>query len=110
MTPSDVIAVDGRCMATCPDGQSTFSGNSLNCQTCFTGCKTCSGSNSNQCISCMNSYYSYLVNQCVSTCPTGFYPNINTCSTCHTSCYKCYGGNFDNCIECTGSNKFYLGN
>jgi proprotein convertase subtilisin/kexin type 5 len=110
MNSNDVISVDGQCLNTCPDEESTFSGDNLHCQACSNGCKTCSGSYSNQCLSCMTSYYTHLVNQCVATCPTGFYLNGNACSPCDTSCYECSGGNFDNCTECAGSYKKYLGN
>jgi hypothetical protein len=114
-----VISVDGQCLNTCPDEESTFSGDNLHCQACSNGCKTCSGSYSNQCLSCMSkypfifiifckrkikyfflffiniylaSYYTHLVNQCVATCPTGFYLNGNACSPCDISCYECSGG------------------
>ncbi|KRX04787.1 WW domain [Pseudocohnilembus persalinus] len=71
------------------------------CVACHSTCQTCTGSNLNQCSSCVPGYYLYFT-QCVLTCPTNYYADdpLQKCIECASPCQTC--DNDDNeCYSCT---------
>ncbi len=64
---------------------SLFSNSLRTCVACQ--CKTCLNY-AYYCTSC-NSTYNLYMNQCISNCPTGYYPLNNTCNSCSANCLSC---------------------
>lgn len=60
------------------------------------GCKTCAYKAS-FCQQCITGYYLYN-NTCLSTCPDGYYGNINRCDRCINPCRTCR--NMTYCLTC----------
>ena len=82
------------CIYTCIDG--TFADNTtMNCSSCYNNCRTCR--NSSFCTRCSANYYllsvasSSRVNECVDSCPLGYYADANTstCKPCNSNCKQC---------------------
>ena len=88
------------CQSNCPDG--TYKDNATyNCSSCFTNCKQCE--NSTWCNTCRQNFFLLSVerssvNECVDTCPQGYYVNSSTCKPCLSNCINC--PNSQNCITC----------
>ena len=81
----------------------------MNCTSCFTNCFSCSSTT--RCNICKSGYYLLAVqganaNECVTSCPPGYYNNITTlsCSSCSNNCETCTSSNV--CTDCT--NNYYL--
>lgn len=77
------------------------------CTVCYGFCASCTGLLQNQCQSCL--YSTYLdVNQCTSTCPSGFYGSESRkiCIPCTTPCATCDGSTSTHCLSCVAG--FYL--
>ena len=69
---------------------------------CSSTCKTCSSS-STTCTSCqgLSSANLFLSNQCLSSCPLGYYNDtLDNCDLCDQNCLTC-GGTSTNCTSCT---------
>ncbi|KAM3140426.1 hypothetical protein pb186bvf_007406 [Paramecium bursaria] len=84
------VYYNGNCNQTCPsgtyaiksyDGQGNLTG--LQCNSCANGCNTCTGGNTNQCLSCQTGNY-LTSSTCSSSCSTNIYNMIN--NTCVSSC------------------------
>lgn len=93
---------DRSCLSDCGD---RFFGDDLSrkCLPCSSTCLRCSGSSSNQCLSCiqtsMNKYL--LNNECLAQCPDNLILNKqnNNCEPCPSTCSTC---NNDGCATCPG--------
>lgn len=102
----------------CPPGY--FISNST-CSVCDSGCKECSGSGNNQCLSCPTGKILSLNNSDVGTCilpsacPSGqLSADKNLCAgavstSCTGGCASCYG-NSSLCLNCSGTNVLALEN
>ena len=107
-----VIDVD-ICNTTCPDGQYPYK-LLLACQYCSNTCLTCNTS-AVDCQTCNNvsgvPYFQHS-NQCLLTCPGGFYGELsnNTCVGCVGGCALCFGGTNYSCTKCMNYNSqvYYL--
>lgn len=87
------------CLGTCPSEYYYRSGD--NCLDCYTACKTCQGTTSVDCLTCVDGLY--LSNgMCRYVCPAGSYPRKSTglCESCNTNCQFCFGPTVDNCTAC----------
>lgn len=78
-----------------------FDNGQQTCISCYTNCLTCTGTLSNNCLSCDNNTF-YLNNICYTTCPT--YYNSTTspsriCQSCPTNCLSC-PSSFSVCTQC----------
>ena len=110
------------CLGSCPSGYYADDATST-CLPCYSTinpielhrtCITCSGGDSNNCLSCeTNAFYIASENICVNTCPDGYFkdPITNTCITCYSTgsgaCQTCTGGLQTDCTSCfTGT--YYL--
>jgi proprotein convertase subtilisin/kexin type 5 len=67
----------GTCVSTCPS-MSYFNTSSGSCQSCSSDCLQCFGGSSTQCLSC-NSSLLFYDNQCVPSCPDGYYAQSGSC-------------------------------
>ena len=93
------------------------------CNACDSSCLTCSGSSSNNCLTCVDGYY-LSNNTCLScslTCKTcnssvtclscnsnGTLDTNNTCNyLCDSSCQTCYGTQTTNCLSCNQNTILY---
>lgn len=56
----------------------------------------------------MIKYFSPLTNECLTSCPNGYYKNTsnNICIACYGTCASCTGPTSTECTGCSGS--FYL--
>jgi hypothetical protein len=83
-----------------------FSNSSNICQTCQTGCATCTGFPT-PCQLCNASYYMYN-GACGTTCPTGYWANGTTlnCDQCSTNCTSCTSA--VTCQTCSSGYYRYL--
>ena len=95
------LAMVGGLCVSCP--ATNFFSDGTNCVACHPSCKTCSGSASNQCLSC-NSNYGLDSGSC--TCPMETYDTANdpivdpnVCASCHANCSVC-SGLATNCSAC----------
>ncbi|XP_048065150.1 proprotein convertase subtilisin/kexin type 5b isoform X2 [Megalobrama amblycephala] len=87
------------CVPECPSG--FFRDDKKRCKKCSPLCESCVGSRSDQCSTCRPGLY--LVegaNNCVSSCPDGFYLDLEStmCRKCSENCKKCTSANI--CTEC----------
>lgn len=75
-----------------------FYGTYNNCNRCHSSCNTCSGGNSNQCLSCAG--MATLSNGvCVGACNNGFFVDpFNQCTACLANCQLCYSAT--SCAQC----------
>jgi proprotein convertase subtilisin/kexin type 5 len=78
------------CHGTCPVNATvrTYASPALTCLNCEASCATCSGPNSNECLTCLAGSYFYQ-NTCYTNCSTitptfEFYPKVSNCSSCPT--------------------------
>lgn len=55
------------------------------CAPCYATCATCSGPNSNQCLTCHELMF-FFEGSCLTNCPVQYYNNGNQCSPCHATC------------------------
>lgn len=70
-------------------------------------CKTCSGPDIDDCLTCPSSYYFYF-NNCLPECPDGYYGATGKiCTECHSSCLTCHGPLIDNCDTCPLTTYLY---
>lgn len=66
------------CVSGCPEG---FWGDRKRCKKCFSSCKTCEGSRSNQCTSCkLSHHFNEDTNSCVTSCGDGYYVEHGKCA------------------------------
>ncbi|EAS04337.2 EGF-like domain protein (macronuclear) [Tetrahymena thermophila SB210] len=116
------ILINGKCQnSICKPGQ-IFIESTLKCEYCDEGCTQCIGKKSN-CSNCQQNYY-FWNNQCLQTCPYGFYKQLNPqnlsgnsnvqpnqnkqqigmtsnyCSPCHQTCSDCIGPSQNDCSSC----------
>lgn len=70
-------------------------------------CASCSGSTSNDCLSCKPGLLKYLLSppgpsSCETLCPDGKYANTANlqCDNCNILCKKCDGSESYNCLDC----------
>ncbi|KAL4500374.1 hypothetical protein ABPG72_003325 [Tetrahymena utriculariae] len=116
------ILINGKCQnSVCKNGQ-IFVYQSLKCEYCDEGCTQCFGKTSN-CLNCQQNYYLWN-NQCLQTCPYGFYKQLsdlnqsvndnieltknnqqigmtsNYCSPCHKTCSDCIDPSQNDCSSC----------
>ena len=121
--------VDNSCVTTCPDGyypkDSEYPDNQ--CEKCYQynpptnlggTCTTCSGPDSNQCLSCNSTqFFDSTTSTCVNSCPVGYWGNSSSskCELCYQapsetdpsqSCETCTGPESTNCASCS-SGSFY---
>lgn len=87
------------CVPECPPG--FFRDDKKRCKKCFPLCESCIGSRSDQCSTCRLGLY--LVeggNNCISSCPDGFYLDLESimCRKCSSNCKNCLSANI--CTEC----------
>jgi hypothetical protein len=50
----------------------------ISCASCYTGCKTCSGPNINNCLSCLSGYFLWNNLLCLTLCPSGYTPTYSS--------------------------------
>jgi len=96
-----------------------FNSNSATCLRCGPNCLTCSSSNANQCLTCINGSYLSGTNcqpcspTCITcsgtasscqTCLPGQYYSGSSCAPCSLNCFNC--SSFSQCITC--NNGFVL--
>jgi proprotein convertase subtilisin/kexin type 5 len=92
------------CSQTCPDGQYA-NATSFSCLLCASSCKTCTTSSTN-CVTCgfsqLGTDLFFYSNQCLLTCPYGYFPNVgtHTCDQCTDGCAACYSSGLTSCTVC----------
>ena len=78
------------------------------CTLCQQPCKTCSASASN-CTTCLEGYIFFAsLNQCLVSCPAGYYRSsaTNKCDLCSAECTTCVGS-ATYCFSCSTGYKLY---
>ena len=81
-------------------------------------CRTCSGPNPNNCLSCDSPYFYHTIdNTCLGACPNGWFQNsvLNVCNQCYQNippstwgtCSTCTGSAYNNCNSCLSSSYFH---
>ena len=82
------LQINGSCDTQCRPGQ--FPDSDGVCKECHHSCKSCYGPGSNQCLD---------------SCPHGFYRKDDSyvCTPCHSSCTSCSGEGIGNCSSCSTS-------
>ncbi len=81
----------------CPEG---FTYNGVDCTQCSINCASCVSSI--KCNYCMEGFYlNTLTNACASTCPTGYYGDVESrvCMICSPACKTCVNNNYT-CTSC----------
>ena len=112
------------CTFNCPIGYYGDTATNI-CKPCYSSdkdlmktCKTCSGPNENNCLSCSYPNFYYAINNtCLASCPDGWYSNsvLNSCIQCYQNvppstwgtCATCSGTTYNNCDSCLSSDYFY---
>ncbi|KAL4477454.1 hypothetical protein ABPG74_002604 [Tetrahymena malaccensis] len=96
------------CLEICPER--TYSNNFTQmCEACHGLCGNCNGANFNNCLTCddEDGYYDSTTNQCVSQCPSKYFPTrenkLQICKLCDATCGECKPpGDRFSCTICTG--------
>ncbi|XP_056146386.1 proprotein convertase subtilisin/kexin type 5-like [Lampris incognitus] len=86
------------CLSKCPAG---FWGDRRRCKRCFSSCERCTGSRSDQCISCQPGYHlTEGTKFCTSSCGDNYFLDHdgNMCRKCSENCLKCTSSSI--CTEC----------
>ncbi|XP_030211551.1 proprotein convertase subtilisin/kexin type 5 [Gadus morhua] len=87
------------CVSACPAGSW---GDRRRCKRCFPTCGSCSGSRSDQCVTCQPGHHlsHETPGLCVTSCEAGgyLYHDANTCKKCSENCLKCTSSSI--CTEC----------
>jgi len=96
------VLYDYTCLNQCPLHYTPLSGVcyctiKLTALACHESCEKCFNLASDGCVSCKEGRYLH-GNQCLTQCPSGFYPDFKECLPCSSSCVICNSG--DNCIAC----------
>ncbi|XP_016148018.1 proprotein convertase subtilisin/kexin type 5-like [Sinocyclocheilus grahami] len=88
------------CVSECPSG---YWGDKKRCKKCYSSCKSCLGSRSDQCTACKSGYHlNEEKNNCVTNCEDGYYlyHEENVCRKCNNeNCMKCTSASI--CTECS---------
>uniref|UniRef100_A0A9J8AQS0 Proprotein convertase subtilisin/kexin type 5a n=1 Tax=Cyprinus carpio carpio TaxID=630221 RepID=A0A9J8AQS0_CYPCA len=88
------------CLSKCPSG---YWGDKKRCKKCYSSCKSCLGSRSDQCTACKSGYHlNEEKNNCVTNCEDGYYlyHEENVCRKCSIeNCMKCTSASI--CTECS---------
>lgn len=94
-----VASTGSTCVSSCA---STEYGNTYNrlCMACHATCLACSKGGIYGCSTCPNGKFKTAVNSCVSTCPDGYYPNVNVCTQCNAACKTCSASGTSSCLSC----------
>ncbi|EAS00754.2 zinc finger lsd1 subclass family protein (macronuclear) [Tetrahymena thermophila SB210] len=80
----------------------------ISCIACNSTCATCSGPNSNQCLTCNGTDVLINGNTCQSNCPDGQYQDQTVCKACDSSCKTCvFPGSSNKCVTCKTGQYFY---
>ncbi|KAL4486007.1 hypothetical protein ABPG72_003941 [Tetrahymena utriculariae] len=97
-------------------GKNCFACNSfyisgINCLSCHNTCKSCSGSQYNNCLSCYSGSYLLDDNTCSQSCDiqSGFFIVSQNCKTCDSSCKTCQGKK-EYCLSCFKDKYLFLDN
>lgn len=94
------------CYKSCPD-RTTYVKSSASCEPCSELCDSCSGTTTNDCLTCIASYelYEAAPSYCVTKlCEHGYYLDkwgTRECEPCDESCSSCVGPGVSNCTSCT---------
>ncbi|CAK80488.1 unnamed protein product (macronuclear) [Paramecium tetraurelia] len=98
----DRIGTTFKCL--CKDSHYFSDKTELECLECHFTCKTCNGSQNNNCLTCNTTYRQLAMFKCI--CPDGYYDiGLLQCSPCHYTCLTCFGPALDNCLTCASSNN-----
>ena len=102
------LASNGKCVASCPTGSFSSSGQ---CVTCHPDCATCTGSAFNQCSSCPSDRPVLTNGRCLPTCSKSqfFDKTSSSCQSCDASCSSCSGAGPSNCLACSNSKEVLRG-
>ncbi|KAL0965792.1 hypothetical protein UPYG_G00285770 [Umbra pygmaea] len=95
------------CVSECPTG---FWGDRHRCKKCFASCESCTGSRSDQCITCRPSHHlTEGTNSCTASCADNYYLDydVNMCRKCSENCLRCTSASI--CTECQAGTSL-LGN
>ena len=95
------------CGSSCNNGYYPDS-SAWQCLGCNSNCATCSISGASGCLTCNANTYLQATgpSSCLSTCPTGKYPDAGTlkCLSCDNSCKSCTAGDANSCTSCNSPN------
>ncbi|KAL4493947.1 hypothetical protein ABPG72_021964 [Tetrahymena utriculariae] len=96
-----------KCSSSCQTSEFQNTTNNQ-CTPCDSSCLTCSGSQSNQCLSCQSPrFFQASSSTCVLACNLNQYSQttpVPVCQNCDSSCATCSGPANTNCLSCSGSN------
>jgi hypothetical protein len=108
--PSGMVKKEGKCLKASDCSGHLFIEEDM-CRVCNESCGNCSSFNTctsckgetylqfDQCVtSCNQGYLKYENNTCLSSCPSGTFPNESNCSECMTGCLTCK--DFKTCFKC----------
>lgn len=88
----------GVCQAQCSSNQ--YSDPSKICRPCDSSCLTCQASGSSSCLSCILNKVLHM-NQCLDSCPSGFFNSGGTCMNCGAGCLSCSSSSI--CTQCSST-------
>ena len=83
------------------------------CEVCEASCKTCSGPDSSNCLSCHSGKYLLAQNSSCVDCNTNGYfidSSTQTCKACDSSCKTCNGPASSNCLSCSSGKQLSQSN
>ncbi|KCV67729.1 hypothetical protein H696_05837 [Fonticula alba] len=91
---------DGSCGRTCPMIGHTYVAEGGRCEPCSADCGTCVTGHPHLCLSCARPDMYVWRGRCVSTCPDGFFPHMQTrqCRPCPLGCNLCANSQW--CARC----------
>ncbi|TRY60694.1 hypothetical protein DNTS_017087, partial [Danionella cerebrum] len=88
------------CVSECPEG---YWGDKKRCKKCYSSCRSCLGSRSDQCTACKSGHHlNEEKKSCVTSCEDGYYlqHEENVCRKCNLDiCQKCTSASI--CTECS---------
>ncbi|KAJ7778743.1 insulin-like growth factor binding protein [Mycena maculata] len=102
--PSNQLALDGKCLTSCPSNAFSSSGA---CVPCHPDCATCTGSTFTQCASCPSDRPVLSSGRCLPTCSQSqfFDASAGACQACDASCSSCSASGPSNCLACSNAGE-----
>jgi proprotein convertase subtilisin/kexin type 5 len=58
----------------------------------------------------MDNFIKFDLNQCIHTCPKGYFNNSGVCNLCDPTCENCIGATSNQCTSCNETKSFFSSN
>lgn len=93
---SGLLYLEGQCVSQCPEG---YHLQNWGCQACHQSCRTCTGPEMGNCLTCSLPGQLLFKGRCIDRCPSATYVENKHCIACPQGCHKC-SATSKKCLVC----------